>query len=101
MWHLAWFSWTGADNPSGVAYGLWSGFLSVVLPGLPPTGVLYWKHRCHTPWCWRIGKFSVHEGEMVWQRCRKHHPHDTPGAQVSETPPVVTLARNGQEEART
>ena len=95
MWQAAWFSWTGADNPAGVAYGFWSGFGSVVLPGIPPTGVLYWKHRCHEPWCWKIGRYTVHEivdgGEHVWQKCRKHHPQNTQPGPV----PV------GTREART
>lgn len=91
-WHTAWFSWTGADNVSGTAYGLWSGFLSVAIPPLLTvlgmTLVAWWHNQCHTRWCFRWARFQDHsEPPHVWRKCRKHHPLDN--------------ARNGQEEART
>jgi len=62
---------TGTVNEAGPYYGFWSGFGSdlgeVTLIG----AVLgtYYKHNCHHPRCWRVGRHVV-DG-TPW--CNKHH----------------------------
>lgn len=62
---------TGSINEAGPYYGFWSGFGSdlgeVTLIG----AVLgtYYKHNCHHPRCWRVGRHVV-DG-TPW--CNKHH----------------------------
>ena len=71
-WLLHWLAvHTGTVNEAGPYYGFWSGFGSdlgeVTLIG----AVLgtYYKHNCHHPRCWRVGRHVV-DG-TPW--CNKHH----------------------------
>jgi hypothetical protein len=60
-------------------YGFWSGPGSIIerLIELAVIGGILWrKHNCHQPGCPRIGRFP--DGQ--WHVCRRHHPHDQPGA---------------------
>lgn len=71
LWHL-FLHLTGSDNVSGPWYGFWSGFAGDI-PVLGIGVVLWRRHNCHEPGCWRI-QFRAHpddEGHVV---CRKHHP---------------------------
>lgn len=65
--------WTGQDNMSGGHYGLWSGFLGSIQPGLIVTAiVLYWHSSCHVGSCWLPGRHHTADGSL--KLCRWHHP---------------------------
>lgn len=69
----------GLDNVSGAFYAFWSGSGSQIerLIELAVVGGILWhRHNCHEPGCWRIGRFP----DGAWHVCKRHHPHDNPGA---------------------
>jgi hypothetical protein len=60
-------------------YGYWSGFGSVMpwallsLGGIATVAIGLFRHiNCHTPGCWRIGKYPVAGGEF--RLCGHCHP---------------------------
>jgi hypothetical protein len=66
----------GSENEPGVWYGFWSGFGSdigevTIIGGMI---MMYRKHNCHQPGCWRIGRHRIEGTEYMV--CRKHHPDD-------------------------
>ena len=80
LWH--WFLHAaGADNPSGVEYGWWSGAGSDIgeLAIIGAVIGTWHKHTCHVKGCQRIARQQV-EG-TTWHVCRKHHPADAPTAE--------------------
>lgn len=74
--HLWWWVeiHTGATNESGAYYGWWSGFASDLgeITLLGGAWLLYRKHNCATPGCWRIGKHPTADGTFIL--CKHHHP---------------------------
>lgn len=65
---------TGADNPSGVEYGFWSGWGSD-LGEIALLAALYGIIRnlnCHVKGCWRPGFHPVNG--TAFKTCTKHHP---------------------------
>ena len=73
-WLLHWFlSWTGANNPSGVAYGLWSGFLSDIgeVTLIAAAYAWYRRNNCEVTGCPRLARHATAASHHV---CRKHHP---------------------------
>lgn len=88
-WDLSWW-WalhaTGSDNPAGVEYGAWSGFLSdlgeaALIGGLAH---LVHQHNCGVKGCWRVGAHAYDHGGIVRKVCRKHHPHASQGVSHEE-----------------
>lgn len=63
------YHWLGLDNASGAPYLWWSGFFGDMTIFGAAVGI-YYKHTCHDPHCFRIGK-HVYEGTPY---CTKHHP---------------------------
>lgn len=61
--------WTGLDNASGKQYLFWSGFAGDI-PMFGIFAVLYKKHNCHEPSCWRIGLHRIEDTPYIV--CRKH-----------------------------
>jgi hypothetical protein len=71
---MAWLShfyfwFTGARNPSGAAYGQWSGWLGANWPVLGVAALFYWHHSCHNGACLRFGKHTTAQG---YRLCKKH-----------------------------
>ncbi len=58
----------GLDSVSGMPYAFWSGFGSD-LGIFGAVLALYWRHVCHKPKCWRIGRHVV--AGTPW--CNRHH----------------------------
>jgi len=68
--------WTGSSNVSGVWYGFWSGFASILerLIEVAMLAVLWYAHHnCHRRGCLMLGRHRV-DG-TPW--CAKHHPRST------------------------
>jgi hypothetical protein len=71
-----WFlHYTGSDNTSGVWYGFWSGFGSIILPpllnALAVAAVFWWHHQCHVGGCFWYARRTTAAGERA---CWMHHP---------------------------
>lgn len=80
-WLLHWLAvHTGTVNEPGPYYGFFSGFGS----DLQEFGVFallfgaYHRHNCHTPRCWRIGRYHVAGGEFTV--CGRCYPGGPPQA---------------------
>lgn len=64
----------GLTNASGPWYLWWSGIFGDASILAVPV-ILYRKHNCHRPRCWRVGRFP----DGPWTVCRRHHSLDRPG----------------------
>jgi hypothetical protein len=70
IWHFI-LQITGVDNPSGKWYAFWSGFASDI-PLVGGLILLFRKHVCHQPGCYRIGRHAIEGTPYIV--CKKHHP---------------------------
>lgn len=72
----------GLDNGSGALYLFWSGVAgdAALVAWMPVVWAIARRHNCHTPGCWRIGRFPFSDADNTqWHFCKTHHPADAPG----------------------
>jgi hypothetical protein len=65
------FWFTGANDESGRAYGIWSGFGGSVPDFLLLGGAVtyYRTHVCHNATCHKIGRHTTPQGYRLCKRC--------------------------------
>lgn len=85
----SWLGWfkdlTGAWNPSGPTYNLWSGFIPcMALLSFAGGAIAHFRHvNCHIKGCWRVSRHDYEMKGATYRLCRVHHPAVDEGARPS------------------